>query len=451
MKRFVLPLLAVFLVSAVFAAPAPLEDFRDVILTAARRVEPSVIYIICVQEDSASGKKKLEEVSGSGFLISPDGEFVTNWHVVDKAKSVRCQLADGRHFTAKVIGSDKSLDVALGKLALPSNETVPYVRIGSSAEVEAGQFVVALGAPWGMNRSIAFGSVSCAHRYLAGASEYSDWIQTDAGIAPGNSGGPMINTSGEVIGINARVIASFGEGASFGFAIPADSARPVIDRLREKGKVAWSWSGIALQPLSDFQHDIYFDATNGVFVAGTLPDSPARKAGVRAGDRIVAVNGTRVDGLSEETLPGLRRWMGLLPESEPMRLEVVRDGKPVPFVLAPRAKGAVEGEEAEFKRWDFTAKAINQFETPQLYLRRHTGVYVLGIKSPGNANRSGLCENDIVTAVNGTPVGTLADLKAAHEKSLAGLEKSSKVLLAVQRGKRMRLVIIDFTRDYEKE
>ena len=405
-----------------------------------------MLYVTCIVESTERGQLASKTVSGSAFTISADGEFVTNWHVVDKATSIRCLISDGRHFSADCIGADKSMDLALCKLRLKPGETVPFAAFGNSAEVEEGSFVIALGAPWGLNRSLTFGTVSCAKRYIDGHSEYVLWIQTDASIGPGNSGGPLVNTAGEVIGVNA--LGTMLETANFGFAIPADDAQGILARLRADGKVNWSWSGLQLQPLRDFQRDMYFDATNGVIVAGTDPDSPARVAGLLPSDRVVRLNGRSVSVMTDEDLPAVRRTFGLLPDADPITLDIVRAGAPATVVIAPRAKGAVEGEEREFPRWDFSAKAINQFENPDLFLRRQQGVFIFGAKRNGNASDK-LVRNDIVLAADGVPVATLDDLSAIHKRALANVQTKHKVLLTVLRNGRPHHVVIDFFKENE--
>lgn len=423
-------------------------DFRAVIAAARAKVQPSVLYLKCLLESTETGKLSTQSVAGSAFIISADGEFVTNWHVVNKARSIRCLLSDGRHFDATCVGADKSMDLALCKMALAAGEKVPFARFGPSAKIGEGDFVIAIGAPWGLNRSVTFGTVSCARRYLDLHSEYVLWIQTDASIGPGNSGGPLVNTDGEVVGINA--LGSMLPTANFGFAIPSDEAALILNQLRKYGRVNWSWCGLDLQPRHDFERDIYFPATNGVIVAGTAADSPARRAGVMPRDRIVAVNGTPVDGENEEALPALRRWIGLLPDTNTITLDLVRDGRPFSITISPQLKGKVEGQEGDYPKWDFSAKAINAFETPELHLRRSTGVYIFGLLQPGNAADAGLREKDIVVAVDGAQVQTLDDLTAAHKQALAKTD-SRKAVFTVLRNGRTREVVLDFSRDYQRE
>jgi len=422
-------------------------DVTAAIAAAREKVQAAVLYVKCERVDTSDGRRLTESVSGSAFLIDTNGEFVTNWHVVDKAASIRCLLTDGRHFDAELLGSDKSSDLALCRLRLPAGEQVPCAAFGTSDDLAEGDFVIAMGAPWGLNRSVTVGAISCARRYLGGHSEYTHWIQTDTAIGPGNSGGPLVNLRGQVIGINA--LGTMLPGANFGFAIPADEARVVIDLLRRDGKVNWSWCGLDLQPLRDFEHNIYFAASNGVIVAGTAPDSPARRAGVMPQDRIIRINGVPANGLTEEALPDLRRRIALLPESEAIALEIVRGGEKLALILSPRAKGRVEGEERAFKRWNFSAKSINQFETPVLFLRRKAGVYVFGVTSPGNAERAGMQRHDIILSIAGHEITSLDALDDVHRRVTSdGAEP--RVSVRILRNGRPRELSLDFSRDFER-
>ncbi|MHC4981835.1 MAG: S1C family serine protease, partial [Planctomycetota bacterium] len=225
-------------------------DFREVIREAKEKVFPAVVFIRCLQESHETGKKVTQEIAGSGVIISPDGRMLTNWHMVDKAVEIRCLLSDGRAMDAKVIGKDKDTDLALLQIELPEGtEKVPYAEIGDSTRLKEGDFVMAMGAPWGLNRSVSIGIVSCTRRYLPAHSEYSLWLQTDAAISPGNSGGPLVNTEGKIIGINTLGVMI---GGDMGFAIPAETIKLIISHLSSRGEADWSWTGLQLQPLKDF-------------------------------------------------------------------------------------------------------------------------------------------------------------------------------------------------------
>lgn len=426
-------------------------DFRQVVKEAKAKVFPTVVFIKCIREDMERGEKRAQEVAGSGVIISADGEVLSNWHVVDRAIEVRCLLQDGRAFPAKVLGSDKDVDVALLKLQLPP-ETKPllFAALGDSTKLTEGDFVMAMGAPFGLARSVSIGVISCTKRFLPGASEYGIWLQTDASISPGNSGGPLVNTRGEVIGINARGLAAF-YGGDNGFAIPIEVARDVAGQIHKHGKMDWSWTGLQLQPLKDFNRNVYFPENEGVMVAETDPDSPARRAGVEAGDRLLKLNGQPLDGLTQEDLPDVRRRLGLLAKDQPARLELVHKSETRIVEITPRAKGKVEGDTLDCPRWDLTVRAINQFANPELYFQQVEGVFIYGVKDRGNAAVAGLIPQDILLKIDGHEVKTLDDVRAIHTNTLANVQVKHRAVLNLLRNGEIRQVVLDFSRDNEKD
>jgi len=422
-------------------------DFRAVVRKAKTKVFPAVVYVRCLRESHDSGKKITQEVSGSGVIISPTGEVMTNWHVVDKAVEVRCLTFEGKAMDAKIIGKDKDTDLALLQMKLPKGAKPQiFARFGDSDRLVEGDFVMAMGAPWGLNRSVSIGIISCTTRYLDGNSEYSSWLQTDAAINPGNSGGPLVNTTGEIVGINTR-----GGGTNLGFSVPAKTVQFIAAQLRKNGKVDWSWTGLQLQPLKDFNRNIYFEGKDGVIVAGTDPESPARRAGIKLKDRILKINGQAISAIWEEDLPAVRKLVGLLPRGKGAKLEIKRDGKLMTITITPREKGKVEGDELGCPRWDMSVKSINQFDNPNLYFHRKKGVYVFATKYPGNASTAGLRVKDIIIKIGKDEIATLDDLKKVHKTALDNIKKNHKVLVVVLRGGLMRQVLLDFSRDYERE
>jgi serine protease Do len=424
-------------------------DFRQVVTSAKDKVFPAVVFIKCLKESYESGKKVTEEIAGSGVIISAGGEVLTNWHVMDKVVEARCLLYDGRAMDAQVVGSDKDSDLALIQLKVPAGSPpLPHAELGDSTKLKEGDFVMAMGAPWGLNRSVSIGIVSCTRRFLPDSSQYSLWLQTDASISPGNSGGPLVNTDGQIVGINTLGILF---GGDMGFAIPSETIRVILPQLRESGKVSWSWMGLQLQPLKDFNKNIYFDATEGVIVAETDPESPARRAGVQPTDRIVRVNGQPITAEREEDLPAVRQMLGLLPKHKPATFELVRNGATTTLEITPREKGKVEGEELDCPRWNMTFKAINQFDNPDLYFHRKVGVFVFGVKYPGNAQNAGLEAKDIVMQIDGKDITTLQEAKAAYEKAVANVATQHRVVITILRNGLMRQVVLDFSRDYEKD
>ncbi|MGB2754841.1 MAG: trypsin-like peptidase domain-containing protein [Phycisphaerae bacterium] len=423
-------------------------DFRQVVQSAKDKVFPAVVYIKVIRETHEAGKKISQEISGSGVIVSPEGEVLTNWHVVDKAVQVRCLLYDGRAMDAEVAGTDKDTDLAVVRLKRSDTKPVPFAALGDSDVLKEGDFVMAMGAPWGLSRSVSIGIVSCTHRFLPESSEYSLWLQTDASISPGNSGGPLVNTDGQVVGINTLGALM---GGDMGFSVPSNTIRYILAQIREFGKVNWSWTGLQLQPLRDFDRNIYFEGADGVIVAETDPESPARHAGLLPRDRILEIAGQPVSAVTSENLPSLRRLLGLLPKGQPADIKFLRNEKVITVQLTPREKGKVEGAELDCPRWDLTVKQINQFDNPELYFHRKEGVFIYGVKSPGNAGNADLRPKDIILSIDGREVKTLDDVKRIHAEAIENVEKQHRIMFSVLRNGLLRQMVLDFSRDYEKE
>ena len=423
-------------------------DFREVVLCARERVFPTLAYIRVVRESLEGGKNEKRVVSGSGVVISADGEILTNHHVVDKATEIRCQLSDGAAYTAKTVGSDKDLDVALLKLDLPDG-TPPLAKAELSGDpVSVGDVVLAMGAPWGLARSVTMGIISCTDRYLEGHGQYTLWYQTDAAIAPGNSGGPLVDTDGRVVGLNT--LGSLRGGQAF--TIPSPTIQEALPRLREFGDAHWAWFGLNLQPLHDFNRDMVFPGDEGVVVAGTDPGSPARKAGVLPNDRIVSAGGEGVTVVNAEDLPALNRRLGRMPFGVEVPFEIVRGDERLTLMVAPTEKGRVEGEQKAFERWGFTAKEINRFANPELaFFAEDGGLYVSSVAWDGNAWSAGLKEDDVLLSWNGEPVKTLRGLEATYDAALKALPDKYRANVEVLRGGRRMQIVLNYLEDTEKE
>ena len=423
-------------------------DFRGTVSEAKDAVFPSLVYIRVVMKDLDSGKNEKAQASGSGVIISPEGELITNHHVVDKATDIRCQLSDGSSYTAKVLGQDKDLDIALLKLERPEDAPpLPAAQL-SDRKAEIGEVVLAMGAPWGLARSVSMGIISCNDRFLEGAGKYTLWYQTDAAISPGNSGGPLVDTDGMVIGLNARGV-SMGDQA---FTIPSPVIIEALPRLREKGVADWSWFGLDLQPLNDFQHNISFNAEEGVIVSGTEPGSPARKAGFLPNDRIVSIDGEKVTAMYWENLPALERKLGRLPFDKPVAFCVEREGKEVSISVAPTEKGKVEGEEKAFERWGFTAKEINRFDVPELaFFAPEGGIFISAILWDGNADNCGFRRGDIIQSIDGRAVKTVDELTPMYDEALKNIESKSKMTVDILRRGRKTQLVLNYLEDTEKE
>ena len=433
-------------------------DFRQIISRAKAEVFPALIFVKPIVVDYESGEKKQQEVFGSGVIISPDGYAVTNWHVVDKAVSINCVLYDERQVKVELIGSDRDTDLALLKLPEPpEGKTYPNARFadaaptrsGAAGGVQEGDFVMALGSPFGFQRSISLGIISNAQRYIGFDTEYkyNTWIQTDAAINPGNSGGPLIDTKGAIVGINTLGV----DGTGIGFSIPGSRVQDVVERLKRDGRVVRAYTGLRLQALKDFHSNTFVEAEHGVLIAGVEENSPAVQAGIRAGDILLAIDGKPVEGLYAEMLPAIWRTLVDLKADSSIPMDLQRGGDKVRVQVTPQLKGQSEGQDFDCRRWNMTVKEINKDRTPQLYYLKEKGVFVQGIRYPGNAASSGLDRRDIIVTIDKEPVVTVQDVKRVYERIVNDEKREKKVVVEVLRSGLPNWVVLDYRRDYEQE
>ena len=346
-----------------------------------------------------------------------------------------------------MLGKDKDLDIALLKLDMPEGTDIPVASL-SPRRLEVGEVVLAMGAPWGLARSVSMGIVSCNDRFLEDCGDYTLWYQTDAAISPGNSGGPLVDTDGLVVGLNARGNL-FGDQA---FTIPSETILEILPDLRKYGEAHWAWFGFKLQPLEDFKRNIRFDAKEGALVADVEPGSPAEKAGLKSNDLLVSVDGEKVTARFWEDIPAIERLLGRKEFEKTCAFKVVRDGSDVEIAVAPTEKGKVEGEEFACGRWGLTAKEINRFYNPDLiFFAPEGGVYVSGLAWDGNADSCGFRDGDIIVSIGGKPVKTVAEVKAVYEDSIAKLEERTRLPFVVMRRGRRTTLVLDYTEDTEEE
>ncbi len=426
------------------------SDFQQIIAQAKEAVFPSVVFLMPIAERYDAGKKEKTQVSGSGVVISPDGEVVTNWHVVDKAVEIRCLLYNGVPVKAAIIGTDKDTDLALLRLELPDGMKVPFADLGDSSHLQEGEFVIAMGAPWGLSRSVSLGILSCVNRFLSDqGGGYNLWLQTDASINPGNSGGPLVNTEGKIIGINSLAILL---GGNMAFAIPSNTVKSVVAALRRDGRVIRAWTGIHLQPLKDFEKNIFYPGDAGALVATVDPESPAYAAGVRVGDVLLAVNGRPVVGMHHENIPAVNQMLAELPVGGEAKFTFKsQDGETRTVAIVPIEKGRVEGDDFDCRRWNMTVKTINEFATPMLHFFRQGGVYVRAVKYPGNANNAGLENGDIILAIDGVPVPDLDACRKIYETVVNDDLRPKKVVFTVLRAGLEQYLVLDYAPRYGQD
>ena len=258
---------------------------------------------------------------GSGFILDKEGYIVTNNHVVESADEIEVKLNDGQEFEAEIVGRDANTDIALIKIK--SGDDFPFITLGDSDALKIGEWVLAIGNPFGLEHTVTAGIVSAKGRVI-GAGPYDDFIQTDASINPGNSGGPLLNMKGEVVGINTAIVAS---GQGIGFAVPVNLAKGIIEQLKTKGEVTRGWLGVAIQDISEEMSEYYgLDDKKGALVAEVFEGDPADQAGIQAGDVIVAVNGEKIESSRD-----LTRIIAGIPVGDNAKISVLRNGKTKTF------------------------------------------------------------------------------------------------------------------------
>ena len=361
---------------------------------------------------------------GSGVIIDAvRGYIITNQHVVDGASEIRVTLQDERSYTAKLVGSDERTDVAVIQITAPNLKALP---LADSDKLEVGDFVIAIGNPFGLDHTVTSGIVSGLGRRGLNAENYEDFIQTDAAINPGNSGGALIDLSGNLVGINAAIISRSGGNMGIGFAIPVNMVRNVMNQLIEHGSVQRGVLGIVGGDVPpELADDLGVKGRGGALVNQVTPGGGADKAGVQAGDVLVAVDGKAIGGMSE-----LRNRIGLLRKGQKVKLDLIRDGKPlaVTATILGAELTAVTGGPVHDK---LAGAQFGEIDERSPYYGRLKGAMVLAVEPGSNAARRGRLEaGDVIVAVNRRPVAGVAALT----QMLQSLDPNAVFLLELRRG-----------------
>ena len=348
------------------------------------------------------GEGPIARSGGSGFIVSPDGQVLTNAHVVAGADEVVVQLSDKREFRAKVIGADETSDVALIKIEA---ENLPTLKVGSADRLKVGEWVIAIGSPFGFDHTVSAGVVSAKTRSLPNGG-YVPFIQTDVAINPGNSGGPLLNLAGEVVGINSQIYSQSGGYMGLSFAIPIDIAMNVQEQLAQNGKVTRGRLGVGVQSLNqDLAQSFGLDTPQGALISQIEDGTPAAKAGLRMGDVILNFDGQRVEDAAM-----LSRLVAAKKPGDDVHLELLRAGKHERIDVA---LGTAPGNALASTAGDGNAEAgrlgVVVQELPPGQRERGAGVVVAEVS--GAAAKAGIRQGDVILAVNSEPVATASKLK----------------------------------------
>ena len=386
-----------------------------------------------LQQPHQAPKKRRESGQGSGFLITPDGYILTNNHVVGDANLVSVQMNDGREYEAEIVGTDPGSDLAVIKI---DESDLPFLRLGNSEKLEVGDWVLAVGNPFGLSHTLTAGVVSAKGRSGIGLNDYEDFIQTDAAINPGNSGGPLVNLDGDVVGINTAIFSRSGGYMGIGFAIPVDMAKNIKSQLIEHGEVKRGRLGVYIQDMTkDLADSFDLEETTGILITQIVEDSPADDADLKQGDIILEIDGDKVDKVAN-----FRNRVSLTAPGTKVKLTILRDGERE-TVKVKIGKLDTEVASAKSGSSDLPKLGLSlQQLTPELAERfgydDEKGVLVAGVESGSLADRAGIRRGSLILEIDRQRVTSVKEAK-----KLLKTKKKSHLFL-IQQGEGTRYVAI---------
>jgi serine protease Do len=389
--------------------------------------------------DQQAPKREMKRTSlGSGVIFSADGYIITNNHVVEDADEINVTLHNFEEYAATIVGRDPKSDLALIKIE-PKTD-LPFVTFGDSDKLRVGEWVLAIGNPFGLQQTVTSGIVSAKGRAI-NTESYGNFIQTDASINPGNSGGPLFNLRGEMVGVNTAIFSRTGGNIGIGFAIPVNMAKNVLPQLKEHGKVTRGWLGVMIQQVTpDLAENFGLERPIGALVGQVMPDSPAEKAGLKAGDVIIEYNGKEVSQMS--MLPAM---VASTTVGEKATLVLIRDGKKQNLTVDI---GKLEDEETIIadtetgtsKKLGMSVQELTPKLAGQLGIDETEGLIVTDINSGSAAEEAGIIRGDIILEINREKVENITQYK----KALQAAQEKKSILLLIKRDKNTRFVVIDF-------
>ncbi len=474
-----LALLWIALVSApAYAADSGVEELRqtsNAFASVAREVSPSVVFVqvegaveVGPTRSPFGGDRSLEEEffrrffgapppqqdprerravnQGSGFAFAPRNGAVagktyvlTNSHVLENAEAINIHLEDGRQFDAEIKGTDPQSDVAV--LEIEGDQVLPTLEWGDSAALNVGEWVIAIGSPFGLQHTLTVGVVSAKGRTALGISDYEDFIQTDAAINPGNSGGPLVNLDGKVIGMNTAIFSRSGGYMGLGFAIPSNLARTIAEQLIETGQVVRGFLGVVIQPLTpELAESFGLDQSQGILVSEVTVDSPAAEAGIQVGDVVVAYRGKPVSDIGHFrnqvslTAPGTRQNLTVIRDGERREIEV-EIGRLDQLQTVAGDSSAESAQELGLAVQTLTPELARQLDT-----QPGQGVVVTKVDPGSNTARAGIETGNIILQVNRKPVNSADEFRSAIEQT----RKAGRALLLLRAGDVQRYVVLSW-------
>ncbi|MBE0425052.1 MAG: DegQ family serine endoprotease [Nitrospirae bacterium] len=391
--------------------------------------------------DFGTPKKWKERSLGSGVIVSSDGYIITNHHVVEKADEIKVTLLDNRTFKGKIVGVDPKTDIAIIKI---DADKLPTLIWGNSDRLQVGEFVLAIGSPYGLSHTVTMGIISAVGRANVGIADYEDFIQTDAAINPGNSGGPLVNIKGELIGINTAIFSKTGGYQGIGFAVPSNMVGLVMEQLIQKGKVIRGWIGVTIQELTpELSQKFGLKKTKGALVSDVMKDSPAARAGIIRGDIILEFNGKEVKDVST-----LRNMVAQSKTGSVIPVKILRSGKEyalnvvileLPKEIAEVAPANLQDDTKEDALTGLTVMDMTKEIIRQLgFNRDEKGVIVVRVEPGSPADYAEIKKGDIIKEINKKVIYNLEDFNRAAES----IKNNESVLLFVNRGGKNFYVIL---------
>jgi Do/DeqQ family serine protease len=420
---------------------AVLHALEEAFTAVADRVTPAVVNVSAVPDKSATGggggggeerfreffgdelyeryfKRRPREdarASGSGVIVDPKGYILTNNHVIENARDITVRLSDSRKFSATLVGRDPKTDLAVLKVDAPA--PLPVVELADSDLLRVGQWAIAIGNPFGLDRTVTVGIISATARNRVGVTTYENFIQTDASINPGNSGGPLLNLDGKVIGINTAIVAS---GQGIGFSIPINEAKMVMAQLIARGRVVRGWLGVVIQDITDELAATFgVKEREGVLVADVMKGGPADSGGLRPGDVVVSFGGSRI-----REVPDLQRRVAGIAPGQTVKVTVVRDSKPVTLTVLvgemPRDDVTTAAVEPGTEPFGFQVEPLTPDLAERLNVPDARGLVVTDVAAGSPADAAGLRRGDVILEVARQPVSDVAALRRALDTVPAG-------------------------------